>query len=92
MTYTAEQKDLISALIGTKIAPRTSSTSLRRAFLAAHERMYRDALTGSDLILINSALELITPEKPEDSSKEEYRDMIEALMATRSMLKEAEKS
>lgn len=90
MTYTAEQKDLISALIGTKIAPRTSTASLRQAFLAAHERMYRDTLTGSDLNLIHSALELITPEKPEDSSKEEYRELIETLMVTRRMLRELE--
>jgi len=42
--------------------------------------MYSDALTESDLILINSALELLTPATPEDSNKEEYRDLIEALI------------
>lgn len=90
MNYTESQKDLISSLIGTKIAPRTKSESLRQSLAAAHERMYGDALTASDLILLNSALELLIAPTPEDSSKEEYRAMIEALMVTRGMLRERE--
>ena len=91
MKYTNAQKNIISALLQTRIAPRTKSASLRQALLVAHEHMYNDALTESDLILINSALELLTPEKPEDSSKEEYRDLIETLLVTRSMMRESEK-
>ena len=91
MKYTNAQKNIISALLQTRIAPRTKSASLRQALLAAHEHMYNDALTESDLILINSALELLTLEKPEDSNKEEYRDLIETLLVTRSMMRESEK-
>ncbi len=90
MTYTPAQKDLISALIGTKIAPRTKSPSLRQSLVEANEKMYKDALTASDLILINSALELLVAPTPVDSNKEEYRDLIEALMVTRGMLAERE--
>ncbi len=90
MNYTDDQKNLISALIGTKIAPRTKSESLRRSLYAAHERMYGDMLTASDLLLINSALELLISPTPEEGSKEEYRAMIETLMVTRELLRERE--
>lgn len=92
MTYTEEQKNLISALIGTKIAPRTKSASLRQSLIVANEHLYSGALDESDLLLINSALELLVSPTPENSSKEEYRAMIEALMVTRGMLKETEGS
>jgi hypothetical protein len=52
--------------------------------------MYGDALTSSDLILLSSALELLIAPTPEDSSKEEYRELVEALMVTRGMLRERE--
>jgi len=90
MNYTEGQKNLISSLLGTKIAPRTKSPSLRRSLEAANERMYGDALTSSDLILLSSALELLIAPTPEDSSKEEYRELVEALMVTRGMLRERE--
>ena len=90
MSYTDSQKNLISALIGTKIVPRTKSESLRRSLFAAHERMYGDCMTESDLLLINSALELLVAPAPESGSKEEYRELIEALAATREMLKDAQ--
>ena len=90
MTYSTEQKDLISALISTKIAPRTKSPSLRQSLVEANGGMYKDTLTASDLILINSALELPVAPTPVDSSKEEYRNLIEALMVTRGMLAERE--
>ena len=90
MNYTESQKNLISSLIGTKIAPRTKSESLRQSLAAAHERMYGDTLTASDLILLGSALELLVAPTPEDSSQEEYREMVEALVVTRGMLRERE--
>lgn len=90
MNYTESQKNLISSLLGTKIAPRTKSPSLRRSLEAANERMYGDALTESDLILLGSALELLVAPAPKDESKEEYRELVEALMVTRGMLRERE--
>ena len=92
MNYTESQKNLISSLLGTKIAPRTKSASLRRSLEAANERMYGDALTASDLILLSSALELLVAPTPEDESKEEYRDLVEALVVTRGMLREREEA
>ena len=88
MQYTAEQKALISAMIGAKIAPRTRSASLRQALVEANENMYADKLTESDLLLINSALELLLPSSPTDENKEEYRELVEAFVVTRKLLAE----
>lgn len=88
MTYTENQKNLISSLLGTRILPRTKSPSLKDSLIAAHARMYSDALTESDLLLIDSALELLVAPTPEDENKEEYRELIEALMVTRGILRE----
>ncbi len=92
MTYTNSQKNLISALIGTKITPRTKSASLRQSLMLVNEHLYSGELTVSDLILLNSALELLVPDAPEDENKEEYRELIEALMVTRGILREKEEA
>ncbi len=89
MTYTDEQKALISSLLETKIAPRTKSPSLRHSLAGANARMYADALTESDLLLIGSALELLVTNTPESGSKEEWTALIEALMTTRAMQPQA---
>lgn len=88
MQYTPEQKSLISAMIGTKIAPRTKSDSLRQSLLLANAHMYEDTLSETDLVLINSALELLLPESPMDENKEEYRELLEAFVVSRKMLAE----
>ena len=88
MTYTENQKNLISSLLGTRVLPRTKSPSLKDSLIAAHARMYSDTLTESDLLLIDSALELLIAPTPEEENKEEYRELIEALMVTRSLLRE----
>ena len=92
MTYTDSQRNLISSLLGTRILPRTKSASLKDALIAAHARMYDDTLTTSDLLLIDSALELLVAPTPEGENKEEYRELIEALMVTRGILREREKA
>lgn len=90
MTYTEDQKALISSLLGTKIAPRTKSPSLRQSLVAANERMHAGSLTESDLLLIGSALELLVTMTPENGSKEEWTALVEALTVTRGMLAQAE--
>ena len=86
MTYTETQKALLSALLETRIAPRTKSPSLRAQLIRAHENISAGALTESDLILINSALELLVTATPEAGSKEEWTDLVELLMTTRRLL------
>ena len=92
MKYTENQKHLMRHLLGTRIAPRTKSPSLRMTLLKAIERMYDDALTESDLILLNSALELIVTDAPDNESKESWTELVELLIATRHMLNEAQSS
>ena len=90
MHYTENQKDLMRHLLGTRIAPYTKSPSLRMSLLKTTEHMYDDALTESDLILLNSALELIVTNTPEDGSKEAWTELVELLITTRHMLNEAQ--
>lgn len=90
MGYTDEQKALISGVIGTQILGRMSSQSLRERFFAVHEHLLQGRLDHSDLKRIESALELVTPQSCQSCNKEGYRDLIETLMATRLMLKEAQ--
>ena len=87
MCYTAEQKNLISAMIGANFMGRNLSTSLRDSFSRAYRHLENDMLLPEDLKLIASALELITPQS---CSKEGYRDMIEAIAATHMMLAQAQ--
>ncbi len=88
MSYTENQKDLMHHLLGTRIAPHTKSPSLRMTLLKAIERMYDDTLTESDLILLNSALELVVTDTPEDGSKESWTELVQLLVTTRHMLNE----
>ncbi len=88
MSYTEDQKDLMRHLLGTRIAPHTKSPSLRMTLLKAIERMYDDTLTESDLILLNSALELVVTDTPEDGSKESWTELVQLLVTTRHMLNE----
>lgn len=90
MNYTEDQKDLIYHLLGTRIAPRTKSPSLRMSMLKISERMYDDALTESDLLLLNSALELIVTNTPENESKESWTELVELLVVTRGMINAAQ--
>lgn len=89
MSYTEDQKALISGVIGTQILGRISSEKLRERFFAVHEHLHQGRLDRSDLQRIESALELVTPQNCQSCNKEGYRDLIEALMATRLMLREA---
>ncbi len=86
MCYTAEQKDLIGAVIGTNFMGRSLSSSLRESFSRAYRHLESDKLLPEDLRLIANALELITPNSCQTCSKEGYRDMISALAATQMML------
>lgn len=89
MCYTVEQKNLIGAMIGANIMGRTLSPALRDSFNRAYAALEADRLSKKDLRLIESALELLTPQSCQSCSKEGYRDMIEALAVTRRMLSEA---
>ncbi len=89
MNYTKDQKELLYYLLGTRIAPHTKSPSLRMSLLKASEHMFDDTLSESDLILLNSALELIVTNTPEDGSKESWTELIELLVVTRHMLNAA---
>ena len=86
MRYTAEQKDLIGAMIGANFMGRNLSPSLRSGFTRAYRNLENDELNSDDLRLIMSALELITPQSCQSCNMEGYRDMIDALTATRRML------
>ena len=86
MCYTAEQKNLIGALIGTNIMGRRLSASLRDSFSRVYRNLENDRLLPEDLKLIASALELITPSSCQSCNKEGYRDMIEAIAATKMMI------
>lgn len=89
MCYTAEQKDLIGGLIGSHIMGRNLSPALRESFAQVYAHLQADRLSAADLRRIQSALELFTPRTCPSCSKEGYRDLIEALMVTRLMLREA---
>ena len=89
MCYTAEQKDLIGAMIGANFMGRNLSPALRNSFIQAYRDLESDELSSDDLRLIKSALELITPQSCQTCSMEGYRDMVEVLAATRCMLAES---
>ena len=86
MRYTAEQKDLIGAMIGANFMGRNLSPSLRNGFIQAYRDLESDELSRDDLRLIKNALELITPQSCQTCSMEGYRDMIDVLTTTRRML------
>ena len=89
MCYTAEQKNLIGAMISANFMGRNLSPSLRSGFIQAYKDLESDDLSSDDLRLIKSALELITPQSCQSCSKEGYRDMVGVLAATRCMLAES---
>ena len=89
MCYTAEQKDLIGAMIGANFMGRNLSPALRNSFIQAYRDLESNELSSDDLRLIRSALELITPKSCQTCSMEGYRDMVEVLAATRCMLAES---
>lgn len=89
MSYTDDQKALISGLIGTQFMGRNLTESLRERFVTAFGHLQDDHLSTGDLSLIASALELMTPQSCPSCNKESYRDMIEALTVTRLMLSKA---
>lgn len=89
MCYTAEQKDLIGAMIGANFMGRNLSPALCNSFIQAYRDLESDELSSDDLRLIKSALELITPQSCQTCSMEGYRDMVEVLAATRCMLAES---
>lgn len=90
MCYTTKQKNLIGAMIGSTIMGRSMPPELRASLNRAYADLEAETLTARDLRLIQGALELITPQSCQSCSKEGYRDMIEALNATRRMLSEVE--
>ena len=88
MCYTNEQKALIGGVIGSHFMGRNISQSLRDSFAQAYAHLQTDKLSAADLRRIESALAFLTPQTCPTCNKEGYRDMIEALMATRLMLRE----
>ena len=52
--------------------------------------MYDDALSESDLILLNSALELVVTDTLEDGSKEARTELAEQQITARHMLNETQ--
>ena len=90
MCYTAEQKDLIGAMIGANFMGRNLSPALRSGFIQAYKDLENDELSRDDLRLIKSALELITPQNCQTCSMEGYRDIVEVLTMTQAMLSKAE--
>ena len=76
-------------MIGSHFMGRNISQGLRDSFAKAYSHLQTDKLDANDLRRIESALEFLTPLTCPICNKEGYRDMIEALMATRLMLREA---
>lgn len=52
MCYTAEQKDLIGAMIGANFMGRNLSPALRNNFIQAYRDLESDELSSDDLRLI----------------------------------------
>ena len=84
MCYTAEQKDLIGAMIGANFMGRNLSPILRSRFIRAYRNLESCELNSDDFRLIINALEL--PQSCQSCSKEGYRDMVEVLTAAQRML------
>ena len=89
MCYTNEQKALIGGVTGSHFMGGNISQKLRDSFAQAYAHLQTDKLDAADLRRIESALAFLTPQTCPTCNKEGYRDMIEALMATRLMLREA---
>ena len=83
---TSSQKDMIASLLATRILPRTKSPSLQEQIITAAEHLRADTLTETDVILLNSAVELLVTSTPENGSKEEWTELVELLIATRKLM------
>lgn len=81
------QKHLITHLVTTRILPRTRSDSLQEQVVTALEHLADDKLTAGDAILLESAMELVVSETPENENKEGWRDLVEALLTLRGLRK-----
>lgn len=88
MCYTSAQKDFIGGIIGSHFMGRNISPQLRDSFRTAYAHLEADKLDVRDLRRIESLLEFITPQTCQTCNKEGYRDLIEALMATRLMIRQ----
>ena len=83
---TENQKALVASLLLTRILPRTKSTSLQAQIITANDHLQADALTETDIILLNSALELLVTTTPQNESKEEWTELVELLISLRNLL------
>ena len=83
---TENQKALTASLLLTRILPRTKSTSLQAQIITANDHLQGDALTETDIILLNSALELLVTTTPQNESKEEWTELVELLISLRSLM------
>ena len=86
MSYTEEQKALIGGVISVQVLGRHLSDSLRQLLSEVYAHLQTNQLSGRDLRVIESALELVTPQRCPDCPMEEYRDLIGTLMVTRRIM------
>ena len=82
---TEAQKALTSSLLLTRILPRTKSESLQEQIFAADEHLQAGALTETDIILLNSAIELLVSSTPQNDSKEEWTELVDLLISIRKL-------
>ena len=83
---TADQKALTASLLLTRILPQTKSESLQEQIIAANDHLQNDALTETDIILLNSAIELLVSTTPQNDSKEEWTELVELLISIRKLI------
>ena len=89
MFYTFEQKNLIEGLLDSHFIGRKLSDELQNSFLSAYRHLRSDTLDVKDLLRIESALEFMTPaDGCQTCNIEGYRDITEALIATRMQIRE----
>lgn len=86
MKYTEDQKTLIGGVLSVQVLGRHLPDPLRKLLAEVYEDLQSDRLNARDLRIIESALELVTPQRCAACSMDEYRDLIGALMATRRMM------
>ncbi len=89
MYYTVEQQQLIEGLLDSHFLGRKLSKDLQASFLLAYDHLRDNSLDSKDLRRIESALEFMTPaDGCQTCNIEGYRDITEALIATRMLLRE----
>lgn len=89
MSFTEQEKGIISGIIGAYFMGRNISQQLRESFIEVHTHLQSDSLNKHDLRRIKSALEFVTPQSCESCNKEGYRTLIETLMKTNLLLQNA---